>query len=500
MGELHRMAKRLAFWPSPRRRIDAAVRRLPAFCLVVVLAAVSLGAGGNDQRLVDAVRRQDKEGLQSLLAQGADVNIPQPDGATALHWATYWDDLDTTERLIRAGADANAANDYGVRPLALACANGGASLIEKLLSAQADPNAASSTGETPLMVCARTGNVDGIKALLARGAQPNLKEAWQQQTALMMAVGEGHLAAAKTLIDSGADVRAKSTNGFTPLLFAAREGTVEAARLLLEAGADINAAASDGSTPLLVATVRGHSTFASWALAHGADPNAAGPGFTPLHWVAGSWHSELTGPNGITAARDEEWVSLGGVPSREKLKLTEALLAHGADPSARLARNPPQFGFSSARFKVSMVGATPFLLAAMDGNTSLMRRLVAGGANPLLATAENTTPLMVAAGLGRVPAESPVTESDTMNAVRLALELGGDVHAVNKDGNTALHGAAHIRHDALIQFLVDRGAAVNVRNARGLTPLMVAEGSGHSDNPGIVGGSTGNLLRKLGGR
>jgi ankyrin repeat protein len=107
---------------------------------------------------------------------------------------------------------------------------------------------------------------------------------------------------------------------------------------------------------------------------------------------------------------------------------------------------------------------------------------------------------MVAAGLGRVPAESPVTESDTMNAVRLALELGGDVHAVNKDGNTALHGAAHIRHDALIQFLVDRGAAVNVRNARGLTPLMVAEGSGHSDNPGMVGGSTGNLLRKLGGR
>jgi ankyrin len=340
--------------------------------------------------------------------------------------------------------------------------------------------------------------VTGTRALLAHGAGADARETWQQQTPLMMAAALGHAGIERMLIERGADARARSKGGFTPLHFAARSGIVGAGEILVASGANVNESASDGSTPLLVATVRGHVDFALWLLERGASPNAAGPGYTPLHWVAGSWHSELTGPNGIAADRDEQWQLMGGLPSEKKLVLARALLARGANADARLTRNPPQFGFSSARFKVSMAGATPFLLAALDGNTALMSLLVASGGDPLLPTNEGTTPLMVAAGIGRVPAESHVTPDATMAAVRLALELGGNVRAANKDGNTALHGAAHVRLDELIQFLADRGADVNARNGRGLTPLNVAEGAGHSDNPGLVGGTTGTLLRKLG--
>lgn len=476
------------------------VKYLRGWWLVLLFPVVSLSAATGDLRLVDAVKQQNTKVVRALLEQKVEVDVPQADGATALHWAAHWDDLETADLLIRAGANLNAANDYGVTPLSLACTNRNAAMVERLLKGEANPNVALRTGETPLMTCAQTGSVDAAKALLDHGAEVNAKESWQEQTALMMAVAGRHREVVRALIERGANVQARSKDGFTPLLFAAREGDIEVGRLLLTAGANVNDAARDGGTALLVATIRGQLGFATFLLEHGADPNAAGPGYTALHFVAGSWHTELTGPNGIAAGREEQWSLMGGLPTDKKLALVKALLAHGANPNVRLVRSPPQFGYTSARFKVSMVGATPFLLAALDDNARVMRALVAGGADPTLTTKENTTPLMVASGIGRVPAERHVTERQTTEAVQLAVELGGDITAVNNAGNTALHGAAHIRFDALIQFLVDRGAIVNVKNASGLTPLMIADGSGDSDNPGIAGGSTSDLLRKLGGQ
>ena len=475
-----------------------AARQPIVWLVTAALAACSAVFAFGPTALIQAVRQQDKPAIRALLQQGVDVNAAQSDGATALHWAAYLDDVETADLLIRAGARLDAFNDYGVAPIALACGHAKTALVGRLLEAGANPNAASTTGETPLMVCARTGNVEGTRALVARSADVNAKETWQQQTPLMMAAALGQVAVQRMLLQGGADVAARSKSGFTALHFAARTGIVDAGQALVASGAEVNARASDGSTPLHVATVRGQVDFTLWLLDRGADPNAAGSGYTPLHWVAGSWHTELTGPNGIAAEREEEWQLMGGLTSEQKMKLAKALLARGANPNARLTRTPPQFGYSSARFKVGMSGATPFLLAAMDGNTTLMSLLAAHGGDPLLTTTENTTPLMVAAGIGRVPAESHVTPTATMAAVRLALELGGDIRAINKEGNTALHGAAHIRLDELVQFLVDRGADVNARNARGLTPLQVAEGAGHSDNPGLVGGATATLLRKLG--
>ncbi len=181
-----------------------------------------------------------------------------------------------------------------------------------------------------------------------------------------------------------------------------------------------------------------------------------------------------------------------------KLRLVEALLAHGADVNARLVTPPPQFGYASGRFRVSLVGATPFLLAAMDADVDVMRALAAAGADTDAATDEFTTPVMAAAGLGQVPAETQVTPEEALAAVRAALELGADVNQVNHEGRTALHGAAHIRADAIVQVLVDHGADINVADQRGVTPLMIAEGGGHILLPGLGGGSTADLLIALG--
>jgi ankyrin repeat protein len=463
---------------------------------VSVLSLVSIAAESADRRLADASKNQDQAAIRALLHEHADVNARHPDGATALHWAAHWDDLETARLLIRAGAELNPVNDLGVTPLSLACTNGNAAMAAALLEAGANPNLALTTGETPLMTAAYTGNAAIVRVLLARGADVDGKEASQGQTALMWAVSEQHTDATSTLLEYGADVLARSQGGFTPLMFASRLGNLELAGTLIAAGADVNDTAADGSTPLLVATVRGHVAFAKFLLENGANPNAHGAGYTALHWAAGSWETELTGPHGVMLQRDQDWKSLRGLET-EKLELVTALLGHGADPNAHLVKSPPRFGFSV--FRVNLDGATPFFLAAMAGDAKVMRALAAAGADQRQGTKDNTTPLMAAAGVGRVLAETRVTPSSSLEAAKLAWELGGDVHATNAAGETALHGAAHIRADALVQFLVDKGAALNVKNRRGETPLMIAERTVAAGSaPVYVRTSTGDLLRRLG--
>ena len=143
---------------------------------VVVLLAATVGvAAAADLRLIDAVKNRNIEAVRFLLSQRVDVNAPQGDGATALHWAVHFDDLSTTDLLVRAGAHVNAANDTGVTPLHLACTNRSAVMVDKLLTAGANPNAGLLNGETVLMTCARTGEPGAVKALLARGADVNAR-------------------------------------------------------------------------------------------------------------------------------------------------------------------------------------------------------------------------------------------------------------------------------------------------------------------------------------
>jgi ankyrin repeat protein len=472
---------------------------------IALLLATGVAAATPDRRLVEAIKKQESKTVRALLAEHVEVNTPQADGATALHWAAHWDDLETAALLINAGANVRAADDHGVTPLSLACLNGNAAMVTLLLNGGADPNAPRSTGETPLMTASRTGSVEAVQALFARGADVQAREPAENQTALMWAVSERHANIVRTLIDHGADVRARSRSGFTPFLFAARVGDVAIVRALLAAGADVNDTAPDGSSALLVATVRGHAVVAIALLDHGADPDANGAGYTALHWAAGTWETELTGPNGIVTDADDEWSSLAGLQTG-KIEVVRALLAHGASPNARLAKTPPRVGYSQSQIEQRLVGvnvypgATPFLLAAMAGDVNTMRVLAEGGADSRLTTGDNTSALMLAAGLGRYMAESRVPESRALEAVRLALELGGDVNATNEAGNTALHGAAYIKSNAIVQFLVDHGAAVNAMNKRGQTPLAVAESIRAGSATVTSRTATGDLLRQLGAR
>jgi ankyrin repeat protein len=429
----------------------------------------SATAAAQTAPLADAVERRDSARAQQLLAQRTDVNAPQGDGATALHWAVHWDDLQLIERLIRAGAAVDAANVYGVTPLWLACLNASAQAAERLLEADANANAALRTGETLLMRAARTGNPRLAKALLAHGAKVDARERVQGQTALMWAAAQGHGDVSRILIENGADPRARSATGFTPLLFAARSGDVISARALLDAGVDVNDAAPDGATALLVAVASAQEEVAQLLLARGADPNRADTlGYTPLH--ATVWKPSA---------------KAGLFRERASVALVEALLARGADPNARMTKDPPAVA-GSYFFQSGLVGATPYWLAAKGAYVDLMRTLAGGGAHVTLSNKDGNTPVMVAAGLGQGSGPGSVPEKALIEAVRTAIELGGDVNGVNANGQTAAHGAAAAGFDAILKVLAEHGANLNVKDKRGQTPLAAAQARNASETVALL--------------
>ncbi len=442
---------------------------------VLWLAAAGAAAGA-DLGLADAAEAENGAAVRSLLAAGADVNAPQVDGATALHWAAYYDDTDTSEMLIRAGADANAENQYGASPLHLACANGNGRLVKLLLAAGADANAALRGGETMLMTAARSGSLEAVEALLARGADADATER-NGQTALMWAAAEGHAPVIEALIDAGADFRLTLDSGFNPLFFAVREGRAEVVRALLQAGVDVNEPlhrkerpkyqfADSGMSPLLLAIENGHFELAAALLEAGADPNDERTGYTPLHTI--TW---VRKPKNSDYGSDPAPEGLGNLSS---LQFVRTLVAMGADVNARLKNGKPQAP------KINVKGATPFLFAADKADVPLMKLLLELGADPFLPNVENTTPLMAAAGLGTTaPLEEAGTEEEALEAVQLLLELGADIDAVDDNGETVMHGAVYGSFPTVIQLLADRGADPDLwkrPNRHGWTPLFIAEG------------------------
>lgn len=389
--------------------------------------------------------------------------LTDPDGMTALHWAVHRNDMAATAALIRAGADVAAATRYGVTPLSLACTNGHVEIIRLLLTARADPNAPLPEGETPLMTASRTGVVAAVRALLAAGATVNAREAWKGQTALMWAVGQRHAPVVKTLVEAGADVHARSKAGFSPLLFAVRGGDRETVATLLDAGANVNDATRDGTSALVLAIMNLHYELAAFLLERGANPDADGPGGTALH--------------AAVRAHRSDWETL---PDPEPtgaltaLDLVKRLIARGVNVNAAMTKRPTRMnGLNYLDF----VGATPFLLAARTADVTLMRLLVEHGADARTPTRDGTTPLMVAAGTGFYEGVTyAATDDEVIEAVRLALDLGNYVNAANDAGETALHGAAVRGVNPLVQFLVDRGAKLDAKDALGRTPLTFAEG------------------------
>ena len=434
------------------------------FVLFVVFAlGTSLVA---DVTLVDAVKSGDAAAVKALLQAKADGNSAEADGTTALHWAVRRGDLATVDLLLKAGAKASTANRYGVTPLSLASANGDAVTVARLLDAGADPNTSLPDGETVLMTAARTGNVAVIRALVARGANVRARERRKGQDALMWAAAENNAAAVTALIEAGADRDSRSNGGaFTPFLFAVRGGHLDSSRALLDAGVDVNQPLTDGTSPLVLAVMNAHYELAGLLLERGANPNADAQGWAALHQIAWSRRHNagfnLPGP-----------VQTGNLDS---LELVRQLVKRGANVNARTTKEPRD----GNRNMLNRLGSTAFLMAAKNDDVPMMRVLLEVGADPSLTTNRGTTALMVAAGVGIwAPGENPGTHEEALAAMKLALEVGGgDVNDVDMDGETALHGAVYRGGNiSAIQFLIDKGARLDVRNAKGWIPLTVADG------------------------
>jgi ankyrin repeat protein len=462
--------------------------------------------------LVDAAARGDQATVRALIGRKIDVNAAGVDGMTALHAAVNADRMDIADMLLRAGANAAAADRYGVTPLYLASLNGNANMIRRLLDAGVDPDAVDPGGETALMTAARTGAPAALRVLLERGASTDAREPEFGQTALMIAVREDQREAIDILLEAGASAnaqtrkgptpafvppckgtgcgsegvginrgglpdrgrRAEVKGGMTPLLYAARDGRLQVARRLVDAGADLELADANGIRPLLMSLLNGKLEVAGFLVSKGADVNADDFwGRTPL-WAAVEYRNLDMNNN------DQDSPTDNGVDRAPFLGLIKTLIDAGANVNARTRELPPARRWLYSLNDVSWVdftGQTPFLRAALSADTATMRLLVEHGADPNLPTLAGTTPLMAAAGVNWVVAQT-YTESvpARLDAVKLCLELGGDVNATNSMGLTALLGAANRGSNDIIQLLVDRGARLDIKDKEGRTPLRWAEG------------------------
>jgi ankyrin repeat protein len=481
-------------------------------------AALSAATGGapNSGSVADAAMKGDAGAVRALLQKKADVNAAQADGATAIQWAAYRNDLQLADVLIAAGANVKLANRDGATPLWLAAENGSAPMISKLLAAGGDPNQRTPNGETPLMMAARNGNVAALKVLLEHKADPALKENLRGTTALMWAVEQSHPDAIKALLEHGADVNAASApdtrnsrlnlaptvqerivqdklieafangkkveltpggpkvsaddfasaygqsgkkdgGGLTPLVYAAREGCFECAQVLVDAGAKVNERTTYGWTALLTATQNRHYKLAAYLMEHGADPNLANNGgWTPLY-----------------LATDNRNIETGDYPVRkpdmDHLDFIKLLLAKGARVNTRIcgvesSAQDCEGDTTETRTNFTMQwlseeGATPFLRAAQSGDVTLMKLLLDHGADPKIPTAHGVTALEVASGIGWVEGITyEWSPEQSLEAVKMCLNLGIDVNTADDEGRTALHGAAHKGRTDVIQLLVDHGA------------------------------------------
>ena len=476
---------------------------LALFGVLGLTLAPRLEAAARAVPVIEAVKRGDATALRTLVRQKVDVNATEPDGTTALHWAADMGNAELVDLLLKSGAKLKTPNRFGSTAMGLATTKGYAPVMERLLTAGEDPKGVVN-GEPLVMLAARSGNVDAVKLLLAKGADPNTKEPQREQTALMWAAAEGHTGVVKLLLEAGGDVKARSKapgkglvlgtgfvvprmndplglrsnrdsqswgirlDGlqFTPLMWAARGGHIDTIKTLVAGGSSVNEAKPEGTTPLILAIINYHWEAASVLLDLGADPNK-GPGYTALHQLA--WSRR---PNLAAAFHPGFPEPTGTIDSME---LAKRLVAKGVNINAQMTESFKD----NFRNRFNRIGATAFLLAAKGVDLPLMKFLVANNADRKIKNGDGDTPLMVAAGVAiSNPGEDPGSEAEVMAAVKyLVEELGEDVNAVNKNNETALHGASYRTYIPVAQYLVNKGAKLHVENVIGWTPLSISDGA-----------------------
>jgi uncharacterized protein len=452
---------------------------------VVFLSLPLLGFAANAAGVADAVERGDGTAVEQLIGEHADVNAPQADGATALHWAVFRSDKATVDLLLRAGANPKLANREGSTPLWLASINGDAAILEALIKAGADPNEHLPLGRTPLMAAARTGNVDAIKVLLDHGAQVNVKETLRGTTPLMWAADEGHAAAIKLLIEHGADIGAHSDaaeRGRGPALGKSSDPRKQVAALgkLLSAGKD---------SPDL-GQLR---TFADETPAQGRGGAAqarAGRG--------GRGGAGAEGNDGGVDQNDDAAVAAFGFRNRPAPKdgggltpLVYAVLADDLDSVKALLDAGADVN------QVTLYGWSPLLVATQNRFYKLGAYLLDHGANVNLSNKGAWTPLYLATDnrnieSGDYPVRKP--DMDHLDYIKLLLAHGADVNARMKDstetrtvftnqwldenGATAFLRASQSGDLVLMKLLLEHGADPKIKTTLGVTALQVAAGIG----------------------
>jgi ankyrin repeat protein len=464
------------------------MRALLSIVATAAVLSVSLSsAAANTPSLLEAVKDGDLSAVQVSLQQRQDPNQTEPDGTTPLHWAVQQDRLDIVKALISGGANVNAKNRYGNVPLVLAATTGDASVTEALLKAGADVRVSMPETGSVLIAAARTGDPEVIQLLLGAGADVNFAEAYSGQTALMWAAAEGHAQAVTALLAGGAKVDAPAHDKKTALFFAVRQGDIDSVKALIAAGADVNARVEPvdmpnceickqypagtkfsplGDSMLVIAVLNANFEVGDVLLNHGADPNAAGTHWSPLHALIRLRNYEET-----------QFPAPQGTGKLDSLEFAKHLLAHGANPSARSQGYTTKRSSGDQNYE-EFKGATPFFLAAKAADLPMLHLLLAAQADYTTPIETHTTPLMVAAGVGCVTGQWIEPEHDVLEAVKLLVEeLHADVNAGNDRNENAVHGAACRAADSVVQYLADKGARLDLKNADGMTPLdLVVEG------------------------
>ncbi len=447
--------------------------------------------------LIEAAGARRGEIVELLLESGAAVDRVNRYGMTALHLAARGADARAVTALLSAGADPAIALPEGETVLMAAAKSGNPDVVAALLDAETAP---------------RGGNYGG-GAIVLNTVDPNAKENWYGQTALMLASAGNHTHAMQLLIEAGAELDAESARidapeiepdrrqgGFvyaqipegrlTALHFAAREGHIEAAQTLIDAGANLDAQDNYETTPVVMAVLNGHLGVAATLLNAGADPNV----------------QDRYGRTALFTATDLNTMDVNPRPTPaitgdySPVDIVSLALEHGAEVDLALTKEglPAWLAQGAGHNPMLFDGATAFFRAAMSADLEIMNMLLEAGADPHVMTAEQpcrgpepdaceelltylgppglATPFMAAAGVGWRLEVSRGRESDAVDALQMLLDLGADINQADQNGDTALHGAAGRQSPAIIEFLAANGADLNAQNEKGWTPLDIALG------------------------
>ena len=462
----------------------------PAWIGALVLFAASAGAAGRSD-VADAVMNGDKAALRTLLRQRADVNAPQVDGATALHWAVYRADLEAADLLIRAGAQVDAANRDEATPLAMAALYGNAPMIDRLLAGGGDAKRRGRNGETLLMLAARSGNPAAIKRLASAGADVNAKESLRGTTALMWAAEQRHPAAVKMLLELGADHAARSGAAGLPRNYIAPRVDTAAVQDAARRHAAALAAGRTYEEQLQFEAAQGMKI----SMGFRGTLNAGGARLegtrTP---AAASPPAAAAPPPPPPNDNDEAEVIVAGLVGTGGGGLT-ALIFAAREGDLESAAHLLDAGANVNQ--ASEYGWTPLLTATNNRHYRLARYLVERGANPNLANKGGWTPLYLATDNRNIEGgDYPVRKADLdhLDFIRFLLDHDADPDARARDntltrtiftmqwfyeaGATPFVRAAQSSDVALLQLLLEYGADPHARTDNGDTALTASAGIG----------------------